>query len=493
MQVAGCPEASVTVQVTLVLPTGNEAGALFVMASTPQLSVAVGVSTKLTLAEHCPASFDEYGLLCEGCGACCIGELSKMAESLGYAVLVAEGAGVVERLVARGAIDAVIGVSCMGSLERTFVQMSKYAVPGLAIPLLQDGCKDTTVPRDYIEQLIQLAPVAAACPPVDLRAVQREVEGWFDQQVLVQMIQPHDSEVDEIALEWLARDGKRWRPTLVASMYAAFAGCVSAGDLPESVRRVAVAVECIHKGSLIYDDIQDEDAIRYGASTIHRTHGVAMALTVALQLIGLGYKLMAECGAAPEVVQRLLALATTAHVDLCVGQGQDVGWLRDPHLLSADEVLELFRWKTAPSFEVVFLLGAMLADASPADEAAVRAYSLEAGVAYQIRDDLGDWTTDGDVDDIQMGRPCLMSALAVELSDGEHRGAVTDAWLHGGAGAAACIRDAIQTQGVEARAEELLAIYRQRAFDAIAELSCVNAKILLHRLGWRMLAPVMGS
>ena len=59
----------------------------------------------------CTATFDELGLLCERCGRCDIGRISDEAETLGYAVIVAEGTTIVADLIRKGMIDAVIGVS----------------------------------------------------------------------------------------------------------------------------------------------------------------------------------------------------------------------------------------------------------------------------------------------------------------------------------------------------------------------------------------------
>ena len=54
-------------------------------------------------------------------------------------------------------------------------------------------------------------------------------------------------------------------------------------------------MECFHKASLIHDDIEDDDAQRYGEPTLHVEHGVPVALNVGDLLIGEGYRLLAEC------------------------------------------------------------------------------------------------------------------------------------------------------------------------------------------------------
>ena len=71
--------------------------------------------------------------------------------------------------------------------------------------------------------------------------------------------------------------------------------------LPEDLRKVAVAVECFHKASLIHDDIEDNDALRYGEKTLHEEHGVAVALNVGDLLIGEGYRLLAEMQCASHI------------------------------------------------------------------------------------------------------------------------------------------------------------------------------------------------
>ena len=100
--------------------------------------------------EHCSASIDELGLVCEHCGQCAIHDMQSVAESLGYVVLVAEGSPVVMSLVASGQIEGVIGVSCLDMLERVFPYMEAGAIPGMAIPLLCDGCDSTALDMPWV-------------------------------------------------------------------------------------------------------------------------------------------------------------------------------------------------------------------------------------------------------------------------------------------------------------------------------------------------------
>ena len=62
----------------------------------------------LRVEEHCPAPFDEFGMLCKECGLCSIEDFTREAEELGYAVLIAEGSAIVTAMVETGKIDAIV-------------------------------------------------------------------------------------------------------------------------------------------------------------------------------------------------------------------------------------------------------------------------------------------------------------------------------------------------------------------------------------------------
>ena len=110
----------------------------------------------LRVESKCPAPFDEFGLLCKQCGLCTIQDLQSEAERLGYAVLVAEGSAIVMSLIQTGKIEAIVGVTCLSVLERAFPYMEAAAIPGVAVPLLQDDCIDTTVDIDWVWDYIHL-------------------------------------------------------------------------------------------------------------------------------------------------------------------------------------------------------------------------------------------------------------------------------------------------------------------------------------------------
>ncbi len=282
----------------------------------------------MRVEDKCPAPFDEFGLLCKKCGLCSIQDLQDEAERLGYAVLCAEGSAIVMAIIQTGKIEAIVGVSCLSVLERAFPHMEAAAIPGIAIPLLQDDCADTNVDMDAIWEIIHLSSDDRT-HRLDLEAVRHEVDSWFTTDSLAAILGPAQSKTDELGRAWLAKNGKRWRPFLSVCTFKALKGDVDV--LPDDLKKVAIAVECFHKASLIHDDIEDDDAIRYGEKTLHEEQGVAVALNVGDFLLGEGYRLIAECDAPAQFKVEMLKVAAIGHRTLSLGQGAELCWARSPN------------------------------------------------------------------------------------------------------------------------------------------------------------------
>src|SRR6478735_5409436 len=137
----------------------------------------------LRVESKCPAPFDEFGLLCKQFGLCSIQDLQAEAERLGYAVLVAEGSAIVMSLIQTGKIEAIVGVSCLPVLERTFPYVEAAAIPAVAVPLLQDDCIDTTVDIDWVWDYIHLTSDDKT-RRLNLNALHDEVKTWFTPEAL---------------------------------------------------------------------------------------------------------------------------------------------------------------------------------------------------------------------------------------------------------------------------------------------------------------------
>ncbi|MCB1127965.1 MAG: polyprenyl synthetase family protein, partial [Verrucomicrobiae bacterium] len=417
---------------------------------------------------------------CKHCGLCSIQDLSVEAERLGYAVLVAEGSAVVMSLIQTGKIEAVVGVSCLSVLERAFPYMEAAAVPGVAIPLLQDDCADTNVDLEWVWEYIHLT-AADRTRRLDLGGLREEVDSWFGPASLDEIAGPARNETEVLAREWLRRAGKRWRPFLTVATYRALSGTPDA-ELPTDLRKVAVAVECFHKASLVHDDIEDDDAQRYGEKTLHQEHGVPVALNIGDLLIGEGYRLLAACDVDAARRAEMFRVAAEGQRELCCGQGAELLWTRQPDVLTPLQVVDIFRQKTAPAFEVALRLGALYAGKHEDCAGVLGAYSRALGIAYQIRDDLNDLGVDGESNDIAGLRPSLLLAVARERAKGEARDLLDQLWRRQGRPDSAKIEALYRELKADERCERLLESYKEEAIRELAKLEHPSLKGLLRRV-----------
>lgn len=434
----------------------------------------------LRVEAKCPAPFDEFGLLCKQCGLCSIQDLTIEAEKLGYAVLVAEGSALVMSLIQTGKIEAIVGVSCLSVLERAFPYMEAAAIPGVAVPLLQDDCIDTNVDLEWVWEYIHLTADDQS-RRLDLGRLRDEVDTWFAPAALDRILGPATGSTETIARDWLARAGKRWRPFLTVSTFQALSPRTDAA-FPDDLRRVAVAVECFHKASLIHDDIEDNDALRYGEKTLHEEHGVAIALNVGDLLIGEGYRLLATCGASAEARAEMLRVAGEGQRELCRGQGAELAWARQPGVLTPLQVVDIFRQKTAPAFEVALRLGALFAGRHEECGDVLGAYSRALGIAYQIRDDLDDLGGESAPDDITGQRPSLLLAVARDRVKGAERESLDRLFHREPVQNPAEIADLYRRLGADERCRHLLDSFKEEAIRSLAALENPSLKGLLRRV-----------
>lgn len=436
----------------------------------------------LRVEDKCPAPFDEFGLLCKQCGLCTIQDFQEEAERLGYAVLVAEGSAIVMSLIQTGKIEAIVGISCLPVLERTFPYVEAAAIPSMAVPLLQDDCINTTVDIDWVWDYIHLTSDDKT-RRLNLNALHEDVRGWFTREGIDALMGPCQGHAEEVARDWLARDGKRWRPFLTVAAYQALREDQEA-PIPDFIKKAALAVECFHKASLIHDDIEDEDKERYGEPTLHELQGLAVALNAGDLLIGEGYRLIGECEVDPADKARMLMAAAEGQRELCRGQGAELSWARSPQPLKTSQVLEIFRQKTAPAFEVALKLGA--AAAGKLDEVAdvLHTYSEALGIAYQIRDDMDDLSEDAGENYISAFRPSVLLATTLERAKGDEKEWMKALWRRQPQDGTTVqtVRQLVHDTGTDEKCLLLLETYKETAIRSLAEVENPNLKGLLRRV-----------
>ncbi|MFG0262493.1 MAG: polyprenyl synthetase family protein [Novipirellula sp. JB048] len=411
-------------------------------------------------AEGCPADYDQFGMNCKECGACSIADFRAIAEEMGYRVLVAEGSPVVMKIIVGGYVDAVVGVACLNVLEKAIDKVLLAGIPCMAVPLLSSDCRNTKVDEPWVEQMIRTPYIPANQQTKSYVHLMRAASGLFESDslhrlaprirdqsplgasaVTVESIEPLDTiaATEHIAYDFLARGGKHSRPFITLAAYDAMTGGECTGSdgsaavdrLPVTVQRAAMSIETFHKASLVHDDIQDDDAFRYGQPAVHQRFGMATAINVGDYLIGLGYRLLSRSDAddviAAEARVEVLDALATAHTRLSEGQGAELLW-RDSkdRQLSPLDALKVYALKTSPAFEAALFSGIRLAGECEAYRKPIRDFCRNLGVAFQILNDIGDWSGDDDNKlsaggDLFGGRPTILWALALDALDGEER------------------------------------------------------------------------
>jgi geranylgeranyl diphosphate synthase type II len=190
----------------------------------------------------------------------------------------------------------------------------------------------------------------------------------------------------DLVRDYPLRGGRGMRPALHMAAARAF------GAGPGDATATAVAVELLHNGLLVLDDIQDESEQRRGAPTLHRLHGIPLACNVgtAMSVMSLVPLLdnVAVCG--PEVALAIFEEAIRM-AQLCAeGQSQDLGWRRDNRIdVTTREYLDMVLRKTS-AYSTIFPLraGVMVGRRTTEVPAAVTRYAYLLGAAFQVQDDL---------------------------------------------------------------------------------------------------------
>jgi geranylgeranyl pyrophosphate synthase len=308
---------------------------------------------------------------------------------------------------------------------------------------------------------------------------------------------------EAIAYDFLTKGGKHSRPFITLATYHALSQPESLsgngrpseddGDVPsfpDAVKRTAMSIEIFHKASLVHDDIEDDDAYRYGHETLHRRFGTPTAINVGDYLIGMGYRLLSGESATlgSDTVADILDRMADAHVKLTEGQGAELLWRdsRDKQLTTTDAI-RIYELKTAPAFEAALYAGLRLANRAGQYGQAVHDFARNLGVAFQILNDLGDWVGDDHNKlaagtDVLGGRPTVLWALALEgLSQSEKSELVSlaDNTAEAPGDAIERVRRLYERADVFGRAARLVDSHRSEAITVARSVESSRLKQLL--------------
>lgn len=257
--------------------------------------------------------------------------------------------------------------------------------------------------------------------------------------------------INQVAEYIIGAGGKRLRPMLL--LLAARALGYQGAD----AHQLAAVVEFIHTSTLLHDDVVDESEMRRGRQTANAVWGNATSVLVGDFLYSRSFQLMVELERMD--VQTLLADTTNM---IAEGEVLQLLHVRNPDTTEA-AYLRVIERKTAILFAAATQLGAMLSDSDPATQAALRDYGLNLGYAFQIADDVLDYTADADT---------LGKNLGDDLAEGKATLPVIHAIAHSEGATRTRLREIVQNAEVDALPEMIAAIHACNSLEyskAIAE------------------------
>ena len=263
----------------------------------------------------------------------------------------------------------------------------------------------------------------------DFAAVNRLVEENLGSEVPL---------VEEIAAYLVSAGGKRLRPILV------LLAALSCGYGGREHVKLAAVIEFLHTAMLLHDDVIDASDLRRGRKTVNAAWGNPASVLVGDFLHSRAFEMMVEVGSLR--VMRILSRATNV---IAEGEVQQLASVGDPRITEAC-YLQIIERKAARLFQASAHIGAVISDAAPAPEAALKAFGFHLGMAFQLTDDQLDYTGD----EASMGK-----AVGDDLKEGKVTLPLIVAMRSGTDQQRCLLRDAIAARGVEAL-EQVVATVR---------------------------------
>ncbi len=232
--------------------------------------------------------------------------------------------------------------------------------------------------------------------------------------------------------------GKRLRPALVILSAGTF------GYTGKHHHNLAAIIEFIHTATLLHDDVVDASELRRSKATANALFGNAASVLVGDFLYSRAFQMMVE-------VNNMRIMQVLADATNTIAEGEVLQLLncRNPDV-KEENYLQVIQYKTAKLFEAATRLGAILCSVTPAEEESMAAYGMHLGTAFQLTDDMLDYSGDyHDTgknlgDDLAEGKPTLPLIYAMKTGSEEQATIVRNAIKQGGEGGLQAVLDVIQ-------------------------------------------------
>ena len=270
--------------------------------------------------------------------------------------------------------------------------------------------------------------------------------------------------IRQVAEYIISGGGKRLRPALLLLSAGAF------GYRGTHQHELAAVIEFIHTATLLHDDVVDESALRRGRPTANSLFGNAASVLVGDFVYSRAFQMMVG-------VDNMRVLQVLADATNVIAEGEVLQLMncRNPDI-DENGSLQVIRCKTAKLFEAATRLGAILSGASRSAEDAVANYGAHLGTAFQLIDDVldysGDQTTTGKNvgDDLAEGKATLPLIYAIKHGTPEQATLIRHAIEHGGLADLSAVLEAIQQTGAIDYAREQAGAESRTACAALGGL-----------------------
>ncbi|WP_114765879.1 octaprenyl diphosphate synthase [Vibrio rhodolitus] len=256
--------------------------------------------------------------------------------------------------------------------------------------------------------------------------------------------------INQLGFYIVSGGGKRIRPLLAVLTARAL------GYQGNAHTTAAAFIEFIHTATLLHDDVVDESDMRRGKATANAAFGNAASVLVGDFIYTRSFQMMTELGSL-----KILKLMSDAVNVIAEGEVLQLMNCNDPDT-TEESYMQVIYSKTARLFEAATQIGAILTDSSAEVELAMQNYGKYLGTAFQLIDDVMDYTADGE----EMGKN-----VGDDLAEGKPTLPLLHAMQHGNAEQAAMIREAIEKANGMDRLEDIL-----QAMDQTGSLEYTRTK-----------------
>ena len=270
--------------------------------------------------------------------------------------------------------------------------------------------------------------------------------------------------INQLSNYIISGGGKRLRPQLVLLSANA---CGYSGSHHITL---AAIIEFIHTATLLHDDVVDESDMRRGRETANTIWGNEAAVLVGDFLYSRAFEMMVTVGSMS--VMEILASTTNR---IAEGEVMQLLNVNDPETTEA-RYLEVIQAKTARLFEAATYLGAVISGRDDDEQNAMKRYGMHLGTAFQIIDDVMDYTRSADEmgknlgDDLAEGKPTLPLILAMKKGSPEQAAVIRKAIETGGLENVDAVLEAIEQTG---SLEDSRALAQQEVNFAISSLESI--------------------